>query len=211
MKTFSFRSADRAPPRLLTLAAHVAAVAAAWAPASSLAVTTHRVTSCADVVVPVGCATGDDGTLRQALQCAQSNDIVDLTTLQCSRITLAQALIVGTITVTVNGPGQDRLAIDAHQHSRALIHNGTGGNTLNLNNLSIVNGYYANPYSYGGGGGCIFSDGSVTLISSTVSNCVANATLTPATGGAIYARSSAYLKDSVVAESDVLNFGGHAS
>jgi len=133
-------------------------------PASeAMAAVTRVVTTCADSTALPDCSTGDDITLRKALFCAQNKDIVDLTQLQCSTITLAESLVAGTISVTVNGPGRDKLTIDAGYHSRAFIHNGVNANTLTINKLTIVNGHYDNPYNYSNGGGCIYSSASVAL------------------------------------------------
>jgi hypothetical protein len=179
------------------------------APDATTAVT-HVVTTCADAVGPPACD-GDDGTLRKALRCAQNKDIVDLTQLQCSKITLATSLIAGTVTVTLNGPGRDKLTIDAGGAFRAMIHNGVYNNTLYVKNLTITNGHYDNPYAYSNGGGCIYSSSNVSLSSSTVSNCYTSAIYKAATGGAIFARSSAFLTDTIVTGSTANDRGGHGS
>jgi hypothetical protein len=181
-------------------------------PASeAMAAVTRVVTTCADSLVLPDCSTGDDITLRKALFCALNKDTVDLTHLTCSKISLAGSLIAGTITVTVNGPGRDKLTIDAGGQSRAFIHNGVYSNTLYLNKLTISNGSYVNPYAYSNGGGCIYSSANLSLNAVTVSSCYTSATLTAATGGAIFARTAAFLTDSIVAGSEALDRGGHGA
>jgi len=181
-------------------------------PASeAMAAVTRVVTTCADSLALPDCSTGDDITLRKALFCALNKDTVDLTHLTCSKISLAGSLIAGTITVTVNGPGRDKLTIDAGGQSRAFIHNGVYSNTLYLNKLTISNGSYVNPYAYSNGGGCIYSSANLSLNAVTVSSCYTSATLTAATGGAIFARTGAFLTDSIVAGSEALDRGGHGA
>lgn len=184
--------------RRLSLAACIALAYTGFMPDSLLAATTHVVTTCADAMQPPGCTGGDDGTVRKALQCAQTGDTIDLTQLQCSRISLVAPLVAGMITVTLNGPGQDRLAIDAGHGSRVLIHNGPEYNLISINGLTIANGYFENTKSYGGGGGCIFSAGSVALTKSLVTSCYTKAHLTAAKGGAIFAQNSAFLTNTSI-------------
>jgi hypothetical protein len=169
------------------------------------------VTTCADSIALPDCSTNDDVTLRKALFCAQNKDTVDLTQLQCSTITLAEALVAGTISVTVNGPGRDKLTIDAGGRSRAFIHNGVYSNLLTINKLTIVNGHYDNPYDYSNGGGCIYSSSYVSVTSSTISNCYTSAVYKAATGGAIFARKGASLTDTIVTGSTAHDRGGHGS
>lgn len=182
-----------------------------FATSTAIAAVNHVVTTCADALTPPDCSGGDDGTLRTALRCAQNKDTVDLTHLTCSKITLAGSLIAGTVTVTVNGPGRDKLTIDAGGQFRAFIHNGVYSNTLYLNKLTITNGSYVNPYDYSNGGGCIYSSANLTLNAVTVSSCYTSATLTGATGGAVFARTGAFLTDSIVVDSTAADHGGHGA
>jgi len=188
----------------------LAAVGATPAP-EAMAAVTRVVTTCADSIALPDCSTADDVTLRKALFCAQNKDTVDLTQLQCSTITLAESLVAGTISVTVNGPGRDKLTIDAGYHSRAFIHNGVNANTLTINKLTIVNGHYDNPYNYSNGGGCIYSSASVALNAVTVASCYTSAVYRPANGGAIFARSLVTLTDSTVTGSTAHDRNGQGS
>jgi len=157
----------------------------------------HVVTSCADAAILPVCGP-DDGTLRQAFNCAQDRDTVDLSQLQCSTITLAAPLTSGPVSLFLSGPGAESLKIEAGGAFRALVHNGRPGDTLYVENVTIANGHYENPYTYGGGGGCIFSSGNVYLGASIVTGCYASSVTTLATGGGIFAKGSVTLLASLV-------------
>src|SRR5262249_30222344 len=159
----------------------------------------HVVTTCDDALVLPICNGADDGTLRQALHCALDGDTVELSQLQCSTISLAAPLVVGTINLTMNGPGTG-LTIDACYQFRTLVHNGQPGQTLTIQDLSITGGIYANTDTYGGGGGCIYSSGNVYLNRVNVHDCNASATQIVASGGAIFARGVAELVGSSVTD-----------
>lgn len=166
---------------------------------------THVVNTCADALVLPVCNGSDDGTLRQALFCAADGDTVDLSQLQCSTITLAAPLIVGTISVDMEGPGT-QLTIDAHGQFRAIVHNGRPGDQLAIGGMTIANGRYVDPYSYGNGGGCIYSSGDLQLFGVDVHACYASASKTVATGGAIFAKGTATIVASRVTSSTVAGF-----
>lgn len=159
---------------------------------------THFVTSCSDAAVSPVCDGIDDGTLRKAFVCAMDGDTVDLTQVACSKITLAAPLTSGPVGLRLIGPGANYLEIDAAGISRALVHNGRPGDEFYVSGLTISNGHYVNPYTYGGGGGCVFSSGDVYLSGTLVTGCSTAASGTVASGGAIYAKGSATLVLSTV-------------
>src|SRR5262249_61400055 len=109
----------------------------------------------------------------------------------------------------VYGPVRDKLTIDAANHSRAFLHNGYYTYTMTINDLTIVNGVYNNPYAYSNGGGCIYSASYLELNRVTVSSCYTSALYTAATGGAIFARYGATISDSVITGSTAKDRGGH--
>jgi hypothetical protein len=128
------------------------------------------VTSCAD--------DGSAGTLRSVLAGATGNDIVDLTRLECSHITLVNgALTNESGAIVLEGPGRDRLAIDANYASRVIE---TGG-TVTISGLTIMRGRHTGDFA---SGGCIDTFSGVELHDSTVTQCAAHGT-SSATGGAI--------------------------
>jgi len=146
---------------------------------------THVVTTCDDPLpVPLTCAETIDGTVREGFLCAQDGDTIDLTQLVCSKITLSAPLVAGPGTLTLNGPGQDNLTIDAAGQFQALVHNAGHDDTLHVNDLTIANGHYDNPPA-GRGGGCISSTGKVFLNNSTVSSCYVSSSA-HAYGGGIF-------------------------
>jgi hypothetical protein len=125
-----------------------------------------RVTRCAD----------DNGvdTLRGAVAAAGEGDTVDLTHLACSTITLTQGAIPVLLnTLTIAGPGAQRLKIDAHGTDRAFIHPGYGA--LTMQGLTVRNGAARVSGNHITGGGCIASAGYVVLEHSVVSGCEASA------------------------------------
>jgi len=146
---------------------------------SAAAAATHLILNCND---------SGFGSLRDAIGAVTtlSGDTIDLSQpLPCSSITLTTgAIFVFQNDLTLIGPGADTLAIDGGAHDRVIFHFGDG--TLAINDLAITHG----AFKYGKdtvAGGCLFSNGNIALLSSRVSNCVANGQGTAsALGGGIY-------------------------
>jgi hypothetical protein len=117
------------------------------------------VTSCDDTGI---------GTLRGAVTTAVSGDVIDLTGLSCSKITLTSGAISVTVDdLTINGPGASALTVDGHAASGVLNHYGTG--TIAINDLTIANGRIAGYVQHGGA--CILSAGNIAISDSEISNC----------------------------------------
>ena len=167
------------------------------------ATTVHPVTTCADAPVLPVCNGIEDGTLRKAYFCAQDNDVVDLSALQCSKITLSAPLTGTPAHISLYGPGKDKLSIDGAGKFRVLVHSGTTSGNLRVKDLTLTNGVYINTFSpgFGSGGGCIYSSWDVELTRSTVSHCSASAAHNVAKGGAIYAKHDVSLVYSTVTDS----------
>ena len=132
-----------------------------------------------------------------------SGDLVDLSQLNCSTITLSSGQIEipqNDLYIKYSGEGGTPPTIDGNLSSRIFHHTGTG--TLHLVGLTIQQGKYDNTNLYDSipaNGGCIYSAGSVYLLGSTVSGCEAKDTRgEDASGGAIYSQLGLTLKDSVV-------------
>lgn len=169
-----------------------------------------------DVVVS-SCDDDGPGTLRDAAANAVDGDVIDLTQLECSTITLASgAISVDVDYLTINGPGPDKLTIDAAQTGNVINFYGLDSSdytygTLSISGVTMTNGYapYAggalwsgdggsfvldnvavtNSYShakYGTGGG-ISADGNVTLTNSSVSGNGVMSTKYGGAGGGVYA------------------------
>ena len=142
------------------------------------------VTSCDDSGV---------GTLRGAVTTAVSGDVIDLTGLSCSTITLASGAISATVDdLTINGPGESALTIDAHTASGVFNHYGAG--TLAINGLTITSGRIAG-YDYHGGA-CVLSAGNIAISNSQVTNCYSYTA--HAYGGAVCAVGSVTLNQSTL-------------
>ena len=199
------------PPRIrgLRLCPLAACLALAF---DAHAATVHPVTTCADAPVLPVCNGIEDGTLRKAYSCAQDNDVIDLSALQCSKITLSAPLTGAPAHISLYGPGKDKLSIDGAGKFRVLVHSGTTSGRLSVKDLTLTNGVYANTYSpgFGSGGGCIYSSWDVELTRSTISNCSASATHNIAKGGAIYAKHDVSLVLSTVTGSTLESFASNS-
>src|SRR5262249_50241994 len=126
---------------------------------------------------------------------------IDLTQLQCSKITLHAPLTGASGNVTLNGPGRDKLTIAAGGKFRDLVHVSAATDTLSINGLTISAGHYEDPYIYSEGGGCIYSSANISLNSSTVSGCYTSAPHSYAQGGAIFAKGDVTLVNSTISSS----------
>ncbi len=147
-----------------------------------------HVTNCAD--------DGSTGSLRDVVAAAPSGATVDLSQLACSTITLVSGDIeVRVDDLTLRGPGQDKLTIDAGHGGRAFYHHSASTGTLTIEDVTVANGYYFDD-TFVAPGGCIYSGGSVVLSRVTVTGCEAVGIYS--NGGGIYALGDVVLTDSTV-------------
>ena len=136
----------------------------------------------AGTVAVTSCDDAGPGTLRDVLTNAVSGDVVDLSGLSCSAISLTTGAITTTADdVTLHGPGASALAIDAGQASGIVNHYGTG--TITIEGLTLTNGHIEGQDFHGGA--CVLSAANVEVDASTLSNCYAY--MGHAYGGAICA------------------------
>lgn len=137
----------------------------------------------AGAVIPVTSCADDGGfdTLRHAVLTADSGDTIDLSGATCSKITLQSgAIAVSVEDLTIIGPGAQKLSIDGNNAGRVFNHVGLG--ELTLNELTVTHGKVTGEMAYGG---CIISQGSVTLNRSVVTSCVANGNVKSIGGGVV--------------------------
>jgi hypothetical protein len=136
------------------------------------------------------------GSLRSVVARAGSGDTIDMTKLTCSTITLVSGAInVPMDKLTIKGPTSHTLTINANHHGRAIEHTVQGG-SLELSNLTIANGKISAPEAFGG---CIYSQGDVSLYRSTITSCALSGGIIAA-GGGIFAAG-----DVDLTQSDVTN------
>jgi hypothetical protein len=108
--------------------------------------------------------------LREGVAAAGNGDVVDLSGLACSTITLTIGEIAASVDdLTIKGPADHVLTIDAHNASRIFVQENFGG-SLEIDSLRLYRG------SAGGNGGCVFvvPSGNLTLTDSEVASCVAS-------------------------------------
>lgn len=194
------------------LAACVAAVFALAAPAAMAAKVT--VSNCDD---------HGTGSLRHAVNNANSGDVIDMTGLPnlampCSTISLnTGAIIITQSDLTLDGPGVDQLTITGKykgtvEHDRIFTHNGYGG-TLIINNLAVAEGLLT-PSTDAAIGGCIYSVSNVVLSGTRVSVCTASTAtmgnIDGALGGGVFTKGNLFLVRSTI-EGNVAINGGSAS
>jgi hypothetical protein len=153
------------------LFAGIASVFALAAPTSTLAAT---VTSCLD---------DGAGSLRQLIAVASNGSTIDFAGLTCvpSTISLASQINFNLPSLTIDASGATTpLTIDAstiphgsvphYGDFRVFYHTGAG--TLTIRNLYLTGGYeHHASFIYPTAGGCVHSNGSVTLENSTVAHC----------------------------------------
>lgn len=154
------------------------------------------------VLAVTNCNDDGSGSLRAAMNGAVTSDTIDLSHLACSTISLTTgALLADVDNLTLLGPADHHLAIDGgwstNHYNNAIIHGGTG--SLTLKDLTITDAKYKDG---AGLGGCIWSQGSVNLTRSVISDChVANTTDTGnAAGAGVWAHGNVFAMDSRVVD-----------
>jgi hypothetical protein len=142
-------------------------------------------------IIVTSCDDAGPGTLREAYFNAIDGDIIDLSQLTCSEISLTTGALTDSPSaaqVEIDGPGKYAMTINGNNNGRVLVHNGSG--VLQLFGLTVTGGSYTGPY----GGGCIYSYGDVLMEAANISSCSLSSSGTdPAYGGAIYAKDGVLL------------------
>jgi len=181
---------------------------------------TWSVTDCTDAA--------NASTLRGVIANANtlSGDTVDLSACANSTITLTQGAIPitqasltlqGAALISSNQPVVTVAAYDdgAGAIDRVFYHKATSGptGTLTLKSLDIEKGKYRGAAATGG---CIYSDGNITMRYSRVSNCYAKEQNTGglaslAKGGGVFATGNVSLYDSVVSDNKLRALDAHVA
>lgn len=120
------------------------------------------------------CNDNGDGSLRAAVAAAAEGDVIDMTALQCSLITLNNGAIAVTQNdLTISGPGSDKLEISGAMDPNHNVFTHYGAGTLEIDHVKVSSGrlYMSSTGKYFGGG-CIGSAANLTLNYVTVSKCV---------------------------------------
>jgi len=153
------RSAALTPLRERMLALQATQPIAATRGSATLVVTT-----CAD--------DGSPGSLRTLVESAISGDVIDLSTLDCGRITLVDGVLdIEAEDLVLRGPGAGLLAIDGGRQDRVLRHASHG--ELTIEGLTIERGVHRASGTDVGYGGCIAAGNRLSLIGSVVRDCEA--------------------------------------
>ena len=213
----SERPIVRARPHPLALTIALALAGTSLTAPSIARSATLPVTSCAD--------DGSPGTLRSVIASAHDGDVVDMTQLTCSTITLQLGEIVlhDSVSLTFNGPGQDRLVISGADTSPLLYFPFFSGR-ITLRDLTLAHGRldsgsylqaacltnrgYAldlervtltDCHSYVGFGGAVSSGYFLTLIDSTITHSSARADFDggSAGGGGAWAGSATLIRSTI--------------
>ncbi|MET0230874.1 MAG: choice-of-anchor Q domain-containing protein [Rhodanobacteraceae bacterium] len=140
-------------------------------------------------LVVENCDDSGPGSLRETYAAAIDGDIVDLSGLQCSRITLTTGMLVSAPDagyVTLQGDRYRVLTLDGNRNGRVIVH---AGARLGVRDLAVTGGLASDIY----GGGCIYSTGDVTLLEATVSGCEVSTLGDTAKGGGIRAINGVFL------------------
>lgn len=151
----------------------------------------------------LNCNDGGAGSLRDTVSHAASGDTVVLNpvTMQCSFITLTGGAIPVAqqdLTIKYNADNSNQFTVSGDLRDRVFNH--SGGGTLILQRLDIQSGKYDtgtgkrfnNAY-----GGCVYSNGTVDLESTSIGGCVAeHSYYQTAKGGGVFAQRGLILRNS---------------
>lgn len=126
------------------------------------------------------CNDSGPGSLRDAIATAATGDTIDMSMLPCREIQLTSGVIpIPQYKLSLAGGHPALMKVDAGHRSQVFNH--VGGGILRLSRMNIANGFSSR-------GGCLFSQGSVELLTSKVHGCRAGGSAPgDGRGGAIYA------------------------
>ena len=159
--------------------------------------------------VVTNCANSGTGSLRSAIAATASGGTVTFSAaLPACTITLTTSSIpVSATNLTIKGPVSNSFTVSGGQNYRIFSHSGSG--TLTIEHLALVDGKYKGS-GLNAKGGCILSNGSVSLSGSSVSGCIAytDSATGKTRGGAIYAKGAVTVVNTTVSGNTALAFQG---
>lgn len=182
--------------RLRPLAAAFAIALAldATAPAAKPA----RVLNAPQTQVVSNCDDSGSGSLRDAVDNASDGDTIDLTQLSCSVISLSTgAILIGVADLSLQGPGSHQLVIQGYGGSGFGILYDLGGGTLDIEGVDIAFGakYRSDNAARGG---CVYSNGNLTVSDAHIYACGIHSYSYPAFGGALAAAGNVSMTDTAI-------------
>ena len=142
------------------------------------------------VLVVGNCDDAGTGSLRDAVNNAGDGDTIDLTQLACSTISLSTgAILIGVSDLTLQGPGSHQLMIQGSGGSGDGLLYDLGGGTLTVDGVDLSFGakYRSDNAARGG---CVYTNGDLTVRDSHIYACGVHSYTYPAAGGALYAQGS---------------------
>jgi hypothetical protein len=143
----------------------------------------------ADVRVVLNCNDSGSGSLRDTVASAGNADIVDLSQLACSRITLTSTGISTNLdNLSIVGPGASRLTIEGPRTPETpLADFGSAAGTFYVAYLTVADGRGVGP-------GCVYAKGNLSLRGVTVTGCSTAGNV----GGALRTRQNLTMVDSTL-------------
>lgn len=158
----------------------------------------------ANKVVVTSCQDSGTGSLRAAVQASADGDIVDLTQLPCSLITLTTGRIDISHNLELLGPGSGLLTVDGDNNDRIFNQNSTG--ELAIYGMTLQRGYGFLA------GGCVYSNGAVVLNDAIVAHCrvIGDAGTSTYRGGGLQVNDDLLMVSSAVSDNEVYTSLGGA-
>ena len=163
---------------------------------------THVVTNCDN--------TGS-GSLRDAINEADTGDIIDMSNLACGVITLEQVLLIDQDNLTLRGKltSAEKYTpspiLEGHDNNSNGLLWHTGAGTLRVEALGLQEGRkYNTDAGMAPGGACVTSSGNIALVESSVKYCTTERD-GKVEGGAVYAAGNVTLTRSQVRDSEAVS------
>lgn len=162
--------------------------------------TASSANSTAASLVVTNCDDSGYGSLRDAVDNANSGDTIDMSGLSCGTIKLNSSIVTFVDSLTLKGKLDGKYpspTLDGQNTIEPLAHYGTG--TITLDSVSVQNGRFETAST--ATGGCIYSSGNVSLVDSFIKYCNAKSTASgngAAKGGAIISGGNVTLSGSEI-------------